>query len=189
MICGGKYYAKGFCKFHYQRNKQGVSFDYPIQKKANDYEIEGDVAKVYYEDNKRNRIGSFIVDKEDLDKIKQYKWSIISTGYIVAYQGKKIIMLHRIITDCPADKEVDHINHNKLDNRKTNLRVCTRRQNNFNRKPRSNTHEYGISFSKGYYHIRVDKKYCGISKDFEEAVRIRDEHLKGTEKEMFNYLD
>lgn len=189
VVCGGKYYAKGLCKFHYQRKKQGVAFDYPVQKKTNDYEIENDIAIVYYEDKNRNRIGSFIVDKEDVEKIKQHKWSIISTGYIVAYKGDKTIMLHRMITECPDGKEVDHINHNKLDNRKSNLRVCTRRQNSFNKKPCSNTGEYGISFSKGYYHIQVDKKYCGITKDFNEAVRIRDENLKGTEKEKYNYLD
>ena len=51
----------------------------------------------------------------------------------------------------------------------------------------SNTKEYGISFSNGYYHVQVDGKYCGISKDFEKAKQIRDENLKGTEVQKYNY--
>lgn len=187
MVCGGEHYAKGLCKSHYQRQRKGIPLDYPPLKKTNDYEIKNDIAEVYYEDINRNRAGSFVIDKEDLEKIKAHKWSIISTGYIVAYKGNRTLMLHRVITDCPDGMEVDHINHDKTDNRKSNLRVCTRRQNSFNKKAISNTGEYGISFSKGYYHIQVDKKYCGITKDFQEAVRIRNENLKGTEKEKYNY--
>lgn len=46
-----------------------------------------------------------------------------------SYRG----LLHRLIMSCPADKVVDHINGNPLDNRKCNLRICTHRENCLNR--------------------------------------------------------
>ena len=89
-ICGEKYYAKGLCKFHYQRKKQGVKEEFPKLKKENEYEIIGDVAIVYYQGKERTTIGSFKIDKEDIDKIRKYKWSILSTGYISTYVKKRL---------------------------------------------------------------------------------------------------
>ena len=58
--------------------------------------------------------------------MKQYRWRI-SNNYVITKKG--YIKLHRLITNCPDDKVVDHINHNRLDNRKCNLRVCTQAEN------------------------------------------------------------
>jgi hypothetical protein len=82
-----------------------------------------------------------LVDIEDLDKISKYKWHI-SKGYAqssVNIKGNRVtIKLHRIITKPNKNEEIDHINHNKLDNRKENLRVCTRKQNTRNTLKRKN---------------------------------------------------
>lgn len=58
--------------------------------------------------------------------------------------------MHRIIMNCPEDRQVDHINGDGLDNRKSNLRVCTQRQNSCNTlKYSTNKSGYkGVSFSK-----------------------------------------
>lgn len=186
-ICGGNYYAKDLCKFHYQRKRSGIIQDMPLLKKHNDYVIEGEVATVYYDDVNRTRSGFFLIDKEDIEKIKPYKWSILNTGYIAAYKKKKTILLHRFLMDFPVGKEVDHINHDRTDNRKSNLRICTRRQNSLNKRVNSKTGEYGIHYSKGYYRVQVDGRYCGVSKDLEEAKRIRNENVKGTEVQKYNY--
>ena len=83
------------------------------------------------------------VDPEDFEHLSQWKWWYGSGGYAVREQhlgmkdGKKIrrtVLMHRLITNAPDGMDVDHINDNKLDNRRANLRVCTRSQNMANKK-------------------------------------------------------
>jgi hypothetical protein len=68
--------------------------------------------------------------------------------------------MHRQITSAPPGLVVDHINHNGLDNRKDNLRLCTRAQNALNQRPRKGT----SSRYKGvYWHERDKRFYAQIS--------------------------
>lgn len=83
-----------------------------------------------------NTNNKFYFDKEDYDKIKDYCWFETSKGYICSSgingnYNKKIYM-HRLILDADKNKIVDHINHNKHDNRKCNLRICTQSENMMN---------------------------------------------------------
>ena len=70
------------------------------------------------------------VDNEDVDKVKHIKWNY-SHGYANCRNRKiKSLMMHRRILD--TDQFVDHINHNTLDNRKCNLRIVNKSQNQMN---------------------------------------------------------
>lgn len=93
-----------------------------------------------------------IVDKELFDELSKHKWHENPYGYAFS---SKLGFMHRYILNC-TDKNliVDHINHNILDNRKCNLRIVTRQQNNWN--SRSNT---GTSKFKGVRRIERDNKY------------------------------
>lgn len=79
------------------------------------------------------------IDYEDKEKVSNYKWvvSIHKGGvfYIVATDrdNGRNVQLHRLITNCPSNLTVDHINHDTLDNRKENLKVCTQSENNLNK--------------------------------------------------------
>lgn len=90
-----------------------------------------------------------IVDDEDYDYLSQFKWyASKERGRYYATRGNKVInwvrqkpaliKMHREIMNFPEGMQVDHINHNSLDNRKSNLRICTVRQNLMNRKPKAN---------------------------------------------------
>lgn len=170
-ICGGKYYAKKLCKFHYDRQRNKRDVDMKRIERTNEYCIKGDYAEVSYYNRKHEKIGVFYVDVDMIEKIKDIKWSYISTGYIAGYPNGKSVLLHRFITDCPEGLVVDHLNHNKLDNRKANLRVCTQKENMQNA-----TYAFGASgiryitkTKKGYYIAEKNGKYLGCSKDIEIA--------------------
>lgn len=78
-----------------------------------------------------------IVDAADFEWLNQWKWSLLNGKYAARQTGPKgqrvSILMHRLIMDTPAGMDTDHINGNKLDNRRCNLRVATRGQNNVNR--------------------------------------------------------
>jgi predicted HNH restriction endonuclease len=78
-----------------------------------------------------------IVDTEDFEYLNQWKWSYTNTGYAyrnVRVDGKydHVIMMHRLLNKTPDGLVTDHINRNKLDNRKANLRSATKRENSLN---------------------------------------------------------
>ena len=79
-----------------------------------------------------------LVDDEDYGFLMRYKWFVhprpkgewMARGYV---DGKEVLM-HRLILNAPAGLTVDHINHNQLDNRRSNLRLCTQGENDRNKR-------------------------------------------------------
>lgn len=123
-----------------------------------------------------------LIDIDDYEKIKKYTWHLVPgkmKNYTVFYAvatidgGKsKGLRMHRYITNCPDGMVVDHINHNGLDNRKSNLRICTPQQNQLNKIP---TTEYpGIKTEIYYRYVVVHRgKYLGTYKRFEDAYKTK----------------
>jgi len=93
-----------------------------------------------------------LINRADIKNIDIYNLSISTDGYVVI--GKKT-QLHRKITNCPDNMEVDHINRNPLDNRRENLRVCTHSQNCMNRPKQSNN----TTGYKGVTYRKRDRRY------------------------------
>lgn len=77
-----------------------------------------------------------IVDLEDLEKVIGYSWYSRKSGraniYYADHKTTKVISMHRLIMNAKKGEHVDHINHDGLDNRKCNLRICTNKQNSLN---------------------------------------------------------
>jgi hypothetical protein len=90
-----------------------------------------------------------IVDDDDYDFLMQWKW-YFNGRYAMRCINGKTTGMHRLIAGTPAGVEVDHINGNKLDNRRANLRNCTRSENARNCSVRSdNTSGYkGVFWHK-----------------------------------------
>jgi len=91
----------------------------------------------------------FIFDKDDLSLVSNYTWSL-ARGYVRTLRAGKTLLLHRLITQVRDRIQVDHINQDKMDNRKSNLRVATHEQNQWNRGRRcDNTSGFnGVCFDK-----------------------------------------
>jgi len=124
---------------------------------------------------------SILVDSEYLPEILKHAWQNNGNNYFSYCKriGKKTvsIYLHRLITNVPQNMEVDHINHDKLDNRRANLRICTRSQNLCNRVlSKRNTSGYkGVSWNKDEekWQANITKNYksrtIGLYNTLEEA--------------------
>lgn len=97
---------------------------------------ENNIAKVCLYDKNGNVKNYAIIDINDIDKIKQYKWSEANTGYATTQLNyKDIILMHRFIMDVDSDEfEVDHRDRCRLKNTKDNLRVTNRIHNSKNLK-------------------------------------------------------
>lgn len=109
-----------------------------------------------------------IVDDEDYERVAQHKWQANifpradGSLNVYAQRGvrksdgcKSVQRLHRFILDAPAGMDIDHINGNSLDNRRSNLRVCTRSENMCNQRPRA----CGSSAFKGVSWFKRDAKW------------------------------
>lgn len=157
------------------------------KRKSNRYDLSGDYGIGYVDSGE-----AFYFDLEDYDLIKQYYWNIFwSHGYpyIVTRKcidGKyKVILLHRLVMNVldNPDVEVDHIKHNTADNRKSQLRLGTKGENNCN-------HDIFVNNTSGNTGVTWDKKvnkwaatisrnknhyWLGYYENYDDAVTARKE--------------
>ena len=147
----------------------------------NEIVIYKDYAEIILYDKNNNEKARAIIDIDDINKVKVYKWGLSGGGY--ARNETHRLFLHRLITNCPEGMIVDHINRNRLDNRKSNLRIVNDEQNSLNQGLKSNnTSGYkGVSWNKRRnkweVYINVNKKRIklGYYDDLEEAIKVRKE--------------
>ena len=129
------------------------------------------------------------VDPIDLPLIKAHTWHL-RDGYIRTQikgeDGKwRMTMLHRLILDAPPGLLGDHINGDKLDNRRSNLRLASHAVNSQNRASKSNTASRfrGVSKGRNGWQVYVSGKYIGTFKDEIEAAdiahRVRVQRMPG----------
>ena len=101
-----------------------------------------------------------LVDDEDYEYLKSFKW-YLANGYPAAKQyikGKrKTVIMSRIIMNAKEGEQVDHIDRNKLNNQRSNLRFCTQSQNMMNKTAWGSSKYLGVRshISKSKY---VNKK-------------------------------
>lgn len=153
----------------------------------NEIVIYDDYAEIILYNRKNEEKARTKVDLEDIKKICFYRWSLDGRGYVV--NVKERIKLHRFIMNCPKDKYIDHINGDRLDNRKSNLRICNQQQNNMNHKVRRDNSSgvTGVYWYEDRNKWMVQIKYKGKTKNlgyfdkFEDAVKVR----KQSETEIF----
>jgi len=113
-----------------------------------------------------------IINESDYEKVSAYKWHKSDTGYAV-WRGvvngvKRTVRMHRLITNAPEGLVVDHLNNDPLDNRASNLRICTQAENSRNRKE---TKGYCWDNEKSKWLVTYRGKFYGRYKTEDEAKR------------------
>lgn len=119
---------------------------------------------------------------EDQLLVANKKLSLCRMGYVMIWKDSKTQYLHRVIAGAILkDEFVDHINGDKLDNRRENLRICTQQQNLCNRKKRADSkqkykgiRQVGKKF-QALINIDGKKKIIGFYTNEEEAARAYNE--------------
>ena len=126
-----------------------------------------------------------LVDDEDYESLLSFgSWYITNQGYAtICYKGI-LLAMHRVILEwelgdsIPEGLVVDHINRNKLDNRRENLRLVTRSENSYNSGMRkNNTSGYkGVDYhnNRNQYRARFGTKHLGWFNTKEEAIAARE---------------
>lgn len=172
--CGNDVVTKGYNLLH--KNKQSCGCTHSLYHNVkNTYDLSQEYGIGYTTNTNKE----FYFDLDDYDLIKNICWWEDANGYIVS----KDKLLHRIIMSPDKGEVVDHINHNKFDNRKCNLRNCAKAQNNINTGLRiDNTSGYkGVTYrqdrSKWCATIRFEGKtyYLGLYTNKYDAIKARKE--------------
>jgi hypothetical protein len=98
-----------------------------------------------------------IIDAKYLSEVNKYSWSLVPKGYVQSSKG----FLHRFILNIEnkliPGLDIDHIDRNRLNNRSSNLRICTKLENNRNRTKSKNKSSIFI----GVAWVKRDKKWRG----------------------------
>lgn len=126
-----------------------------------------------------------LIDSEDEAAVSLHEWRSkgseedrVNGLYVVSTRG---LGLHRLIMAAPPRVQVDHINHNGLDNRRANLRLCTPQENSRNRRmSRNNKAGFkGVCANKKGFqasiHLNARARHLGLFKNRFEAALAYDD--------------
>ncbi len=146
-----------------------------------------------------------LVDDEDYDWLMQWKWCAQKshhTYYARHFESRsektgkrKLLSMHRVILNVPQGMDTDHRNHNGLDNRKHNLRACSRRENGYNQLRRTNTKSKyrGVDSSGKRWRARIRENgkqvHLGCFNTEAIAARVYDERAARVHRDYvcFNF--
>lgn len=127
------------------------------------------------------KIEGLLLDEENKDLLDRYGW-YVSRGYVVADTGnrkdgtRRVLRLHRVVIGAKEGQIVDHIDHNPLNNKRSNLRICNRSQNGMNRGRQSNNKSgyKNVSWNeqKRKWRVSINKdKKCVFKKNYKTLER------------------
>lgn len=128
--------------------------------------------------NRNGLINKFVlVDNKDFQKLNKLRWTLHTGNYV--YARNRHILMHRFILNVTNRKlQVDHIDHDTLNNQRKNLRICNNQENHYNQRKRKNT----TSKYKGVYWNSTKKKWQ-VSVKIKETYKTKNLGRFDNEKE------
>ncbi len=146
----------------------------------NEFIFEGEDCTIVLYDARGDEKERAIIDREDYHKVKDLKWCVGNKKYVISGCRPTIQLHHIILGSPPAGMEIDHKDQDGFNNRKTNLRFCTRSQNKMNTGHRSDTKSgyKGVYWNKsnGNWNVSICAKqssiFLGVFESKIEAAKI-----------------
>lgn len=131
------------------------------------------MSKAVYFSGEKGKGKFAIVDDADYELVKNIRWFMNNDGYAIGRavrgSGGKNKLMHRFIMDAPPEFQVDHVNGDRLDNRRENLRFCDTRLNNRNMRPGARG---GSSRFKGVHFCNEKKKWTATIKGVDRRYHL-----------------
>jgi len=122
---------------------------------------------------------TFIFSLKDWDKVTSYNWHIDAKGYVVTQVDRNISKLHHLILRPYDGLQIDHINRNKKDCRRSNLRFASNRENAANKSVYRNNFSTGhknVYLTSNKYRVVISKNgvahHFGYFDNIKEAIQI-----------------
>lgn len=144
--CNGKTVARGYCGRHYHHICDHGHILKRTQYDPNGYTVDGEKAFIHLYDKEGKKIAETIIDSSDLEYVLKEKWCLTGRGHVRNSSKPRVRLSRYIMAPVPHGYEIDHINRDTMDNRRSNLRLATHLQNCANTARRKN-----ISGYKGVY--------------------------------------
>lgn len=137
--CINPIFCGNYCRRHYKQIQNNGRILDRTKFDSNEIIIKEDYAELLLYNQEHYEVARTIIDIEEIDKIKIHKWHLSNNGYVATHIDLKIILLHRFILNVNNDDEVidydnvvDHIDKNRINNKKQNLRICKQIENTRN---------------------------------------------------------
>lgn len=124
-----------------------------------------------------------VVDAEDYEMVSQHNWFAAKVNrsgfYALRYQteNRQPLAMHRSLMGVTSPISIDHVDGDTLNNRRSNLRICTNQQNQWNQKPRAggSSKFKGVCRVNGKWHagIQVSMVQIGLGRFTDESDAAR----------------
>lgn len=191
-----------YCERHYRQLKKTGELQEISKFDPNRYTKKGDAIFIELLDRNKNIVGIAIIDCKDYHLVEEFKWSLSESGYAVSRttvnEKSGLHYMHKIILSAKKSDIGDHIDGNKLNNRRSNLRIVDSSKNAMNKEIRKdNTSGFtGVTFCKNInkWLAQIGFQRRNITLGYYENIEDAIEARKKAEIELFseysrNYRD
>jgi len=166
--CGLPHEAKGLCEAHYTQARKGGRIK-PLDYTPSPIGPDGSVVLFGARDRTKGcQVGIAFVDEDSRPVVREHRWRLNANGYAVTKIEGTSTYMHRLLMPEAGKFEVDHIDGNRLNNRKANLRVVTKKEQMQNRGVRADN-------KTGHRNVHYDAK----KKLYRVCVRLSDGRALG----------
>lgn len=165
ILCDKPHKAKGYCVNHYKSLM--ITGDPEARvRKIRPIEVKDGVGYITAANGM-----TITVDEADVPAVSEFNWSTMHNGYTwyaVRSKNGKLVLMHRQLLSPAKGEQVDHLDHNGLNNTRANMRVCDQGSNNFN-KALDSRNKTGF---RGVYKVTNCDRYCASIKHNKKTINL-----------------